>query len=134
MRYTFEIDGILVNPKLPENFDFTPNEERDRDELYEWWDKPFIEIGEFDQESWEEHYHRLKSNDCGEPWSNEQIGTKEDYMKDLEEQRKSWFKTWRTGFRYEVRCLDGGAWDRSTNYGMFATFKEALGVAKQLKD
>ena len=30
MRYTFEIDGILVNPELPEDFDFTPNEERQR--------------------------------------------------------------------------------------------------------
>ena len=134
MRYTFEIDGILVNPELPEDFDITPHEERDRDELHEWWDKPYIEIEEFDQESWIEHYHRLKSNDYGEPWSDEQIGTKEDYMKNLEERRKSWFKRWHTSFRYEVRCLDGGAWDRSTCHGMFATFEEALSVAKQLKE
>ena len=134
MRYTFETDGILVNPELPENFDFTPNEERDRAELYEWCDKPYIIVEEFDQESWEEHYYRLKSNDCGDPWSDEKIGTKEDYFKELEQRRKSWFKTWYTGFRYDVRCLDGGAWDRSTCHGMFATFEEALSVAKQLKE
>ena len=131
MRYTFEIDGIYVNPELPEDFDFTPNEERDKEELYEWWDKPYIEIEELDQESWAEHYYRLTNE---YDWTDEQIGTKEDYMKEIEQRRKSWFKTWYTGFRYEVRCLDGGAWDRSTCHGMFATFEEALSVAKQLKE
>ena len=131
MRYTFEIDGIYVNPELPEDFDFTPNEERDKEELYEWWDKPYIEIEELDQESWAEHYYRLTNE---YDWTDEQIGTKEDYMKEIEQHRKSWFKTWYTGFRYEVRCLDGGAWDRSTCHGMFATFEEALSVAKQLKE
>lgn len=31
---------------------------------------------------------------------------------------------------YEVRCLDGGAWDRSTNWGKFPTIEEAVGRAK----
>ena len=129
MRYTFEIDGILVNPKLPEDFDITPHEERDKNELHEWWDKPYIVVEELEQESWIEHYHRLTDK---EDWIDEQVGTEEDILKENERYREFWFEKWYTGFRYEVRCLDGGAWDRSTSYGMFATFEEALSVAKQL--
>lgn len=33
---------------------------------------------------------------------------------------------WPEGRRWDVRCLDGGAWDRSTNHGAFATLAEAL--------
>jgi len=130
MRHTFEIDGIYINPKLPYAFDITPHEERD-DEMNDWWYKPYIIIDELQQESWIEHYCRLKQD---YNWSDEEIGSEEDYLKELERQRKLWFKKWHTGFRYEVRCLDGGAWDRSTNHGMFATFEESLNVAKQLKD
>jgi len=128
MRHTFEIDGIFVNPKLPENFDFTPHDERD-DEMNEWWDKPYIEIEVHSQESWCEHYYRLK-NECN--WSDEKIGTQIEYEKRLLQNRENWLKTWHTGFRYNVRCLDGGAWDRSTNHGMYATFEEALEKAKNL--
>ena len=31
-----------------------------------------------------------------------------------EEGRRTWMEFWPTGTRYDVRCLDGGAWDRST--------------------
>lgn len=130
MRHTFEIDGIYVNPILPEEFDITPHDERD-EEMNFWWYKPYILIEELQQESWEEHYYRLK-NECD--WDDEKIGTKEDYEKELAERKKSWFETWHTGFRYEVRCLDGGAWDRSTNYGMYATFEEAIELAKSLHE
>jgi hypothetical protein len=57
---------------------------------------------------------------------------KEKWNKEIEERKKSWLKAWPTGFRYDVRCLDGGAWDRSTNHGMFKTFEEALIIAKNL--
>jgi hypothetical protein len=126
MRHTFEIDEIFVNPKLPEDFDITPHDERD-DDMNWWWDKPYIEIEELSEETWIEHYHRLKDD-----FTPEQLGTEQEYIKRIEESRISWFKTWYTGFRYEVRCLDGAAWDRSTNYGMYATFEEALSVAKNL--
>lgn len=31
---------------------------------------------------------------------------------------------------FVVRCLDGGAWDRSTNWGKFPTLEEAVKQAK----
>lgn len=127
MRYTFELDGIYINPELPEDFDITPHDERDEDMDW-WWHKPYIIIEEFESESWEEHYYRLKSYN----WSDEKIGTKDNFEKEQEKSKKNWYKKWATGFRYSVRCLDGGAWDRSTNYGSFATFEEAIEVAKDL--
>ncbi|QBY56111.1 DNA-binding protein (plasmid) [Cupriavidus oxalaticus] len=37
--------------------------------------------------------------------------------------------------RFEVRCLDGGAWDRSTSYGITADLDEARKLAeKKLAD
>jgi len=37
------IEGIKVNPSLPEDFDCTPHDERDRAELEEWWNVPVVE-------------------------------------------------------------------------------------------
>ncbi|GGD49390.1 hypothetical protein GCM10012288_24350 [Malaciobacter pacificus] len=129
MRHTFEIDGVIINPELPENFDITPNDERSEEEINNWWDKPYILIDELEQESWEEHYHRLKSYD----WSDEKIGSKEEWNKHLKGEKENWYKEYPDGFRYNLRCLDGGAWDRSTNHGFYATFDEAIKAAKELQ-
>lgn len=40
-----------------------------------------------------------------------------------------WREYWPSGVRYDVRCLDGGAWDRPTCWGGFATLEEALECA-----
>ncbi len=128
MRETFEIDGIFINPILPDEFDVTAHEDRDEDMNW-WWNKPYIVIEELTQESWIEHYYRLKNEF---DWSDEKIGSKEDWENQNERTKKNWLETWPTGFRYNVRCLDGGAWDRSTNKGMFATFEAAIDIAKKL--
>lgn len=44
--------------------------------------------------------------------------------------REKWFTSWPSGTRYDVRCLDGGAWDRPTCWGMFGTLEEALACAR----
>lgn len=36
------------------------------------------------------------------------------------------------GTAYQVRCYDGGAWDRSTNHGVFNTVEDAISKAKKL--
>lgn len=41
-------------------------------------------------------------------------------------------KHWPEGVRYNVRCLDGGAWDRSTNHGFFSSLDAAIDHAKTL--
>jgi hypothetical protein len=73
---------MLIDPKLHQDFDNTPNEERTTAELDAFWDKPFA-----------------ITNDDG---------------------------------TFDVRCLDGGAWDRPTCYGRVPTLAaaELLGEKK----
>lgn len=76
------IDGILVNPVLPSDFESHCNEVRPSSHSV-WWHVPFVRA-----------------------------------------------LTTGTGRRFEVRCLDGGAWDRTTWYGSFDTLDEAITCAK----
>jgi len=123
------VEGIPVNPLQREYFDMTDNEEREELEVSHWWGKPYIVSDFIDQESYIEHYYRLKNDS---KWTDEKIGTKEDYELKQSEDAKRWFESYPTGHRYIVRCLDGGAWDRSTRKGDFSSFDEALNYAKTL--
>lgn len=72
---------IPLDPKLPKNFDSTPNEQRSKSHLDTWWDRPFaitLDNGKID-----------------------------------------------------VRCLNGGAWDRSTWLGTVNTYTEACELAEK---
>lgn len=40
-----------------------------------------------------------------------------------------WWAAWPDGVRYDVRCLDGGAWDRSTVYGSYGSLDAATAAA-----
>ena len=75
------VQGILIDPQLPDDFDNTANEDRPPEQMA-MWGKPYI-----------------VSNGPG---------------------------------RYDVRCLDGGAWDRSTWRGKAPTVEEAVELARQL--
>lgn len=124
------IEGIPIDPILPENFWDTDNNERERVELEEWWDKPFIQIEEFStaDANYEEYSIRMKSyyeND-----DTYKLESKDVYMKRIEDDKISWFNHWTTGKRYDVYVLDGGAWDRPTSKGKVDTLEEALSIAK----
>lgn len=95
---------ILIDPKLPRNFDDICNEDRPKSH-HRWWYRPFIETT-----SWED---RRCSN---------------------ETQREIWFKEWPDGVMYQVRCLDGGAWDRSCWHGSYTTLAEAMTAARALAE
>lgn len=71
---------LPINPDLPEGFDNTPNEDRTKEELDAWWDRPFA----------------LTNKD----------GT------------------------FSVRCLHGGAWDRSSWMGEADTIEQAKVLAQ----
>jgi len=72
------IDGILINPMLPSNFDSTENEDRPKSHM-KFWKLPFIHA------------------ECG---------------------------------MMHVLCLDGGAWDRPTTWGVFDSLDDAVNCAK----
>lgn len=71
---------IPLDPKLPANFDCTPNESRSKAQLDAWWDRPYA-----------------ITRDDG---------------------------------KLLVRCLNGGAWDRSTNFGTAENYDEACALAE----
>jgi hypothetical protein len=93
--------GVPINPELPPGFDDTPNDARPASHAC-WWDRPYVVSIAWEQMAW--------------PGATEV-------------DRAKWYAHWPWGTRYEVRCLDGGAWDRSTGWGMFATLEEAIACA-----
>lgn len=107
------ISGILVNPTLRPGFDVTPNSERSRSEINKWWNQPFIVTETV--EMLDQIY--AESEAVNKFWINDG--------------RAGWMKAWPSGTRYEARCLDGGAWDRATSLGMFATVGEAIHCIEQ---
>jgi len=65
--------------------------------------------------SYEEYYERLKDY-------NMELESEEEFYLRIESSKKSWFEYWgEDGLRYDVRILDGGAWDRTTNKGSYST-------------
>jgi len=115
---------VPVNPELPDDFDITPNSERPAEQIEKWWDQPFIRTVDWEDmtESYEDYQERMK--DCGgEPKS------RLEFEADKAERKEDWYQSWPSGTRYDVRCLDGGAWDRSTNWGMVASLEAALEIA-----
>ena len=119
-------DGVPINPNLRPDFDVTPNDDRDPLETSDWWGRPFICTDNWDDnaESWEAHVERLKQ------YPDIEISTKKVYEEEQLASKKSWLKAYPTGVRYDVRCLDGGAWDRSTMWGMVGSLDEAMQIIK----
>ena len=110
------VDGIPVNPKLPEDFDYTPNEDRP-DSQRKFWHQPYIQT--YTVEFWDAFYAERT-----DPWAEE---ARRQWA---EKGRSRWLEAWPGGTRHDVRCLDGGAWDRSTACGWFANLAEAVACAK----
>lgn len=100
------LEGVLVNPSLPEGFDQTPNDERPASQK-KWWHRPFI----------------VTYADAVSPYAQCSEAEKQAM-------RRRWLEAWPSGTRYDVRCLDGGAWDRSTWWGSFPTLEAALACAR----
>ena len=129
------IDGIPIDPILRDEFDVTDNDERPQMEINDWWGKAYIRTDTWgdNEESYEEYFARLQqfnSERKARDMSLIQLETKEEFTARVQRQKESWFNEFPSGTRYMVRCLDGGAWDRSTNKGSYPFLEEALQVAK----
>lgn len=121
---------IPINPPLRRDFDITPNDERPQEEIEQWWSVPYIVTT-----TWEQHRADASYDDFIERMASYggMAGyvplTRQQWEQEQEEQRLDWFTWFPDGIRYEVRCLDGGCWDRSTTWGVFATLGEAINCA-----
>lgn len=120
---------IPLNPELRPGFDSTPNDDRADLEIEHWWNKPYIVTQQFcmRDRSYTAYVERLKSSDF-------KIDTEEEWTSKIEKQMTSWMAAWPSGTRYDVRCLNGGAWDRSSCIGMYATLGDAILAASKLLD
>jgi hypothetical protein len=87
---TFEaadlIDGVPINPKLPADFDDTPNDARPPSH-WMWWRVPYVVF---------------------DPAGAQTV------------------TAGASAPAIDVRCLDGGGWDRSTWLGTFASIDDAI--------
>ena len=132
------VDGIAIDPILPDDFWNTAHEDREKVELDEWWEKPFIVTQGYEEESYQEYFSRMKPyyDDLvaryGEEKTTYKVETEDEFNARIAEQKKSWYDAWTTGIRYDVYILDGGAWDRPTAKGKVSSLKEALEIAKKL--
>lgn len=126
-EYQEFIDGIPFNPTLRSDFDDTPNDSRDPLEVDDWWGKPFICTDSLDEnfESYDAHVKRLKD------YPTIEIAEKEVFEREQANSKKVWLEAYPEGIRYEVRCLDGGAWDRSTMWGMVGSLEEAMQIIEK---
>lgn len=106
---------VPINPRLPANFDNCPNDERPESHQI-WWDVPYIvseSVGQRDA------WYAARNDECADDQRTWWASTG----------RAQWLKSWPGGCSYSVRCLDGGAWDRSTCWGIFGSLDEALARA-----
>jgi len=127
-RYQHQDDfegGFPLNPLLRKDFDVTPNDVREAQEVNDWWGKPFIVTQDYSpiDASYTDYRTRMSSFKS----DRFTLDTETAFNERVAKEKASWFDAWPTGTRFEVRCLDGGAWDRSSSKGMFATLELAIG-------
>lgn len=115
------VDGVPINPVLPAGFDNTSNDERPASHQ-KFWYVPFIVIDTVEE-------HDAYANDRTDEYADEG----RDLWFGSGEGRKKWMEAYPSGARYDVRCLDGGAWDRSTCKGSFDSLELAVGYAKAIR-
>ncbi len=111
------MDGIPIDPIQRQSFDITPNDDRPQREIDEWWDVKYIVTQSFGRDTYQEYSKRVENPDPEKQWTN-----------DRKERKKRWLENYPDGYRYTVRCLDGGAWDRSTNQGSCGSLNEAIEI------
>ncbi|ELV8578697.1 hypothetical protein QNF13_004051 [Vibrio vulnificus] len=115
------VKGIFINPNLRDDFDCTPNDEREFLENEHWYGRAYIVTDEFKSETYQEFANRVAKYD-----PKYQLESESEFNERNQQSKTAWLKAWPTGVRYEIRCLTGGAWDRSSSQGMFASLDEAV--------
>jgi len=117
-----KVEGVPINPVLRYYFDSTPNEDRNKKEMADWFDMPYIVTRCFVRDTYKEYLSRMGESDT--------IQTKEEWESERTLRIIDWNSEWKEGLIYVVRCLNGGAWDRSSNLGHFDNLDDALSFAK----
>jgi len=130
-EHQYQDGGFPLDPILRKSFDMTPNEARDPLEVNDWWGKPFISTNKYSSPdaSYSEYVERMSRYS----FDGFKLGTEEEFNQRIAKGKEEWLAAWPTGTRYEVRCLDGGAWDRSSSKGMFSSLELAVYVCNKIE-
>lgn len=117
---------VLINPNIPKWMDNKDIEKRSGSHIEKWWNVPYIVFETFEKEPYSKFKKRMtKLNyNVDESWEEYELRKKEEFLE--------WINTWGTGIRYDVRMLDGGAWDRTSWKGSFNNLDEAIKHCKYL--
>ncbi len=107
--------------------DGTPNEDRSPEEIEKWWGVPFIVTSTFDDQVDPDYETYVKEVSV---WGEIKLKDRKTWETEREERRKDWYEAFPSGIRYWVMRLDGGAWDRPTEYQTFGTLDEAVAYAQ----
>jgi hypothetical protein len=125
-EFSYTTDEVMINPIIPRFMDNLDIQLRNEEHLQEWFNVPYIETHTHHHEPYQEYVKRL------EDMAHITIENIEDYEQRKFNEHKKWFKAWESGVRYDVRCLDGGAWDRTSSKGMFGNLDQAIKLCKEL--
>ncbi|GLK92231.1 hypothetical protein [Pseudomonas turukhanskensis] len=105
-------NGYPFNPTLRVHFSNTANEYREPLETQDWWGLPYIET--YSWEESEEHDRSVQSHHRSE--GNEFVISDDELNAKLAKSKVHFYKLYPEGKLYNVHCLDGGAWDRPTDW------------------
>jgi len=123
---------IYINPKVPEWMDDKAIEDRSETHLNKWWCRAYIRTEEYGEDTYIDYCERMAYTQADDYLGEYKLETEEEFDKRRKEGYEQWLKWWPEGVRYDVRILDGGAWDRTTNKGHFNNLDEAIEYAKSL--
>ncbi|WP_296186592.1 hypothetical protein [Pseudomonas sp. UBA1879] len=116
--------GYPLNPVLREDFINTPNNHREPLEVEDWWGLPYIQSTTWEQAEGQRRRVQMEHRAFGGGVIGEL--SHEEVEAQIDAHRVSFFEQNPGGTKYTVHCLDGGAWDRPTLWGVFPTLDEAI--------
>lgn len=126
---------VWINPNTPKFMDFKDISERSQSHLNKWWGRAFIRTDDFGNDTYAEYCNRMAYTQEEDYQGDYELETEEEFNARRAEDYNNWCKRWGDdGIRYDVRCLDGGAWDRTTNKGSYKTLEEAMDVAMKINN
>ncbi|WP_166426122.1 hypothetical protein [Paraglaciecola sp. 20A4] len=121
------VNGVPVDPKQRYYFDLLSNDLRPRGEM-EWLNVPYIVTFNVVKE------HKAKTYKAELSYltavNSENIPSKSEWLIKHNEALVGLETRYPAGIQYSVNCFDGGAWDRSSNWGEANTLEKALTIAK----
>ena len=125
---------IYINPKVPEWMDYKDLNDRSASHMDKWFGRAYIRTEEFGEDTYQDYRERMAYTQEESYEGDYTLETEEEFNTRRTKEKEQWLEWWPDGVRYDVRCLDGGAWDRTTNKGSYKTLDEAMRRCKEIME